>query len=233
MVCTVCGDTIEKGKAIAKLGHTYTKKVVKPTASKQGYTLCTCSVCGYSYKTSYTIAAPTAKLSNVASTGKIKLTWAKIAGADKYYIYRSTDSGKTYKYVTSTTKLTYTDSKATEGKKYYYKVKVVKVGESKNTLSAYSTAHYLTCDLARPTVKITTSKGDPKLSWAKVTGATKYEAYRATSKSGTYSKLTTTSKTSYTNTSAKAGKTYYYKVKAVCGTSAASAYSTVVSIKAK
>ena len=84
-------------------------------------------------------------------------------------------------------------------------------------------------------MKITTSSGHPKLSWAKVEGAKKYEVYRATSKSGTYTKISTTTKLSYTNTTAKAGKTYYYKVKAVCGASSYgnSAYSKVVSIKAK
>ena len=45
----------------------------------------------------------------------------------------------------------------------------------------------------------------------------------------------TTTKTSYTNTSAKAGTTYYYKVKAISKvrSTANSSFSTVVSIKAK
>ncbi|MBS1336740.1 MAG: hypothetical protein HP031_03875, partial [Oscillospiraceae bacterium] len=48
-------------------------------------------------------------------------------------------------------------------------------------------------------------------------------------------KMFTTSNLSYTNTSAKAGTTYYYKVKAISKVKsvANSVFSTVVSIKAK
>ena len=70
------------------------------------------------------------------------------------------------------------------------------------------------------------------LTWPKVTGAAKYEIYRATSKTGTYSRRSTITKTTYTNTNAEAGKTYYYKVKAI-KSGANSAYSTVDKIKAK
>ena len=65
--------------------------------------------------------------------------------------------------------------------------------------------------------------------------ADKYEVYRATSKTGTYSLLTTTTSTAVTNTKATAGKTYYYKVKAVDADKSAanSAYSVVASITSK
>ena len=84
-------------------------------------------------------------------------------------------------------------------------------------------------------MKITTSNGSPRLTWNAVTGAAKYEVYRATSKNGSYTKMFTTSNLSYTNTSAKAGTTYYYKVKAVSKvkSTANSAFSTVVSIRAR
>ena len=87
--------------------------------------------------------------------------------------------------------------------------------------------------LAKPTVKITTSNGKPKLSWNKVTGADKYYIYRSTD-GKTFKQYTTTTKTSFTNTGAKKNTKYYYKVKAVCSanSNANSAYSTVVSIKA-
>ena len=57
--------------------------------------------------------------------------------------------------------------------------------------------------------------GKPKITWTAVNAADKYYVYRATSKNGTYSYLGSTVNTHYTNTSAEAGKTYYYKVKAV------------------
>ena len=86
-----------------------------------------------------------------------------------------------------------------------------------------------------PSISCTASSGKPTLTWSAVSGAEKYEVWRATSSSGSYSKMYTTTSTSYTNTSAKAGTTYYYKVKAISGKSsyADSAYSVVKSIRAK
>ena len=83
-------------------------------------------------------------------------------------------------------------------------------------------------------VTIKLKSGDPRLTWEAVDGAVEYQIYRATSKSGDYKLIKTTTSTSFTNTSAKAGKTYYYKVKAIhSNASSNSAYSSVVSIKAK
>lgn len=52
------------------------------------------------------------------------------------------------------------------------------------------------------------------ISWNAVSGADKYQVYRATSKDGKYSLLFTTAKTTVKNTGLKSGKTYYYKVRA-------------------
>jgi fibronectin type 3 domain-containing protein len=52
-----------------------------------------------------------------------------------------------------------------------------------------------------------------KISWGSVGGATSYMLYRATSKSGPYTKIATLSSTSYMN-SVSTGTTYYYKVQA-------------------
>ncbi len=82
-------------------------------------------------------AAPSVKITT--ANGKPKLSWSAVSGADKYYIYRSTD-GKTYSYVTYTTKTSYTNTGAKKGTKYYYKVKAVKVVNGTNVASAYSNA---------------------------------------------------------------------------------------------
>ncbi len=175
-------------------------------------------------------AAPTVSISR--SGGKAKLSWKAVSGATKYWVYRSTD-GKKYTRVISTTKLSYTDSKSKSGTKYYYKVMAIAVVNNTNVGSAYSAIKTITTTLAKPTVKITTSNGKPKLSWSKVTGADKYYIYRSTD-GKKFSYLTYTTKLSFTNTGAKKGTKYYYKVKAICSanTNANSAYSAVVSIKA-
>ena len=75
-------------------------------------------------------------VSITTSNGKPKLTWKAVTGADKYYIYRSTD-GKTFNYWDSTTKPTYVNSGAKKNTKYYYKVKAVCASNS-NANSAQS-----------------------------------------------------------------------------------------------
>ena len=79
------------------------------------------------------------------------------------------------------------------------------------------------------------SSGKPIVKWTAVSGATKYDVYRATSESGAYTLKGTATTNSYTDTSATVGKTYYYKVKAYSstGTAYASAFSAAVSAKAK
>ena len=179
-------------------------------------------------------ARPVVKTDYWASTGKPYIKWTAVAGASKYYVYRSTSKDGTYEYIGYTTKTNYTDSKANAGYTYYYKVQAISSVKSKAN-SALSAAVTITCRCARPSVKITTSNGSPRLTWNAVAGASQYEVYRATSKNGSYTKMFTTSNLSYTNTSAKAGTTYYYKVKAVSKvkSTANSAFSTVVSIRAR
>ena len=77
-------------------------------------------------------------VSITTSNGKPKLTWKEVTGADKYYVYRSTD-GKNFSYWDSTTKTSYINSGAKKNTKYYYKVKAVCASNS-NANSAQSSA---------------------------------------------------------------------------------------------
>ncbi len=175
---------------------------------------------------------PSITLSTNSSTGKTKISWKAIDGAEEYKVYYATSKNGTYKRLTTTNKTYTTHTSAKAGTTYYYKVKAIHENSAAN--SAYSSYKYRTCDLPRPDVEIALKKGDPRLTWDKIDGARKYEIYRATSKDGKFTLLKTVTGTSFTNTSAKAGKTYYYKVKAIHSKSAAnSAYSSTVSIKAK
>ena len=213
-------------KANAGYIYYYKVKAVNANSIKSNYSATVAATCH--------CARPVVKPDYLISTGKPYIKWTAVSGASKYYVYRSGSSNGTYKYVGTTTATNYTDNKANAGYTYYYKVKAVsKVSSGAN--SYYSVVIGATCHCARPSVKITTSNGDPKLTWNAVTGASQYEVYRATSKNGSYTKMFTTSNLSYTNTSAKAGTTYYYKVKAVSKvkSTANSAFSTVVSIRAR
>lgn len=168
---------------------------------------------------------------HVASTGKNKLTWEPMEYASSYKVYRATSKDGTYKQIGVTNDDHYIDSTSKAGTTYYYKVKAAYYYEEGD--SAFSEIKTLTCDLARPVVTISLSNGKPKLTWKAITGAKEYKIYRRVGTSGDYTLMKTTTNLSYTNTSAVAGKTYYYKVMAIHEKSAAnSAYSAAKSITA-
>ena len=175
------------------------------------------------------LAQPTVTATNVASSGKVKLSWKTVDGATKYEVYRATSKSGTYSKLTTVTGTSVTNSSAVAGKSYYYKVRAL--CDNSAATSVYSAIVNRTCDLAQPVVTASNvaSTGKVKLSWKAVEGAAEYEVYWASSKDGSYTKIATVTGTSVTNSSAKVGKTYYYKVKAIHSNSAAnSVYSAIV-----
>lgn len=174
------------------------------------------------------VAQPVISLSNVASTGKIKISWNAVEGAEGYKVYRATSKNGTYQLLKTVTGTSLTNTSAEAGKTYYYKV--VALGPVSSANSADSAVKYRTCDVARPVISLSNvaSTGKIKISWNAVEGAVGYEVYRATSKNGTYKLLKTVTGTSLTNTSAEAGKTYYYKVVALGAASAANSADSAV-----
>ena len=174
------------------------------------------------------VETPKIKVSNVTSSGKLKIKWEKVSNAKEYQVYRATSKDGSYKKLTTTTKTSYTDKTAKVGKKYYYKVRT---SSETGVKSSYSAVISKLCKLGQPEVEVTNtaSSGKVKLTWEKVENASKYYVYRATSKDGKYTKVKSTASTSYTDSDAKVGKKYYYKVKAIYSdnTSANSAYSDI------
>ena len=179
-------------------------------------------------------AAPVVKIGNSSTSGKPMLTWNAVEGATSYRIYRSTAKGSGYSLLGTTTATSYTNTGAKAGTTYYYRVKACNdagLSPYSNIVSGQSKA--VTPKPSAPVVKIgnSSTSGKPMLTWNAVSGATSYKVYRATSQKGTYSLLGTVTATSYTNTGAKAGTTYWYKVKAV-NSAGESAYSNIVSGRA-
>ena len=160
-------------------------------------------------------ATPTVK---VASTtyNSVKLTWAAVAGATKYEIYRASTSTGKYTKLTDVSSASYTGSGLTTGKAYYYKVRAYRQVNGIKYYGGYSVAVKATPLPARPTglKAAKASSTSVKLTWAAVTGAMKYEVYRATSATGTYYKSTETTALSFVSGKLTKGKTYYYKVRA-------------------
>ena len=183
------------------------------------------------YTISAVPAAPVVTAGNSAVSGKPMLTWDAVDGATSYRVYRATSQNGPCRLLGSVTTTTYVNTGAKDGVTYYYKVTAVNdSGESafSNTVSGQNKA--VTPKPSAPVVKIGNSatSGKPMLTWNAVSGATSYKVYRATSQNGTYSLLGSVTTTTYVNTGAKDGVTYYYKVTAV-NDSGESAYSNIVS----
>ena len=64
--------------------------------------------------------------------GKAVVTWSKVSGGKKYYVYRSNKKKGGYKLIATTKKNSYTDKKVKKGKTYYYKI----VAKGTNPLKA-------------------------------------------------------------------------------------------------
>ena len=178
--------------------------------------------------------APVVKIGNSSTSGKPMLTWNAVYGATSYRIYRSTSKGSGYSLLGTVTTTSYTNTGAKAGMTYYYRVKACNdAGLSPYSNIVSGQVKSVTPKPAAPVVKIGNSatSGKPQLTWNAVSGATSYKVYRATSQNGTYSLLGTVTASSYTNTGAKAGTTYWYKVKAV-NSAGESAYSNIVSGRA-
>ena len=178
-----------------------------------------------------TLSAPTVT-GSTDSQGRPTLKWNAVTGAAKYEIYRSYSRDGSYSKYSTQTSTAYTNSSyLTSGTTYYYKVRALK---SDGTAGPYSAVVSVTCRLKLSAPSVTggnDSQGRPTLKWNAVTGAAKYEVYRSTSRSGTYTKYSTQTSTSYTNSSyLTSGTTYYYKVRALGSDGSYGPYSSVVSV---
>ena len=191
------------------------------------------SVVSVTYK--QTLPAPTVTGGNDAQ-GRPTLTWKVVTGAAKYEVYRARSKDGDYIKYSTVTGTSYTNTSYIEnGNTYYYKVRALKSDGTAGAWSSIVSVTYRaasTGTLSAPTVTGgNDSQGRPTLKWNAVTGAAKYEVYRARSKDGDYIKYSTVTGTSYTNTSyIENGNTYYYKVRALKSDGTAGAWSSIVSV---
>lgn len=93
--------------------------------------------------TVYTVPK-TPSISLSTSGQSVTVKWAKVTNATKYYVYYSTDGGKTYKKAGSSSSTSYKIPSLTKGKKVYVKVKSAKTIAGKEYLSPYSSAKTIT-----------------------------------------------------------------------------------------
>lgn len=209
-LATVTGTSYTDTSAVAGTTYWYKVKAIHPNANRLDSR--------YSDPDDRTCDLPrptNVKTTRSTSTGKVKISWNAVSGADKYELYCSTNGGSSWTKLTTITGTSVNHGSATVGTTYTYRVRAIDTGNS-SANSAYSSTVTGTAVCAQPVISVSNvaSTGKIKISWGKVTGASKYTLYIYDS-NGNLLKSTTTTSTALNHTSAVAGKTYTYKVKAI------------------
>lgn len=189
-------------------------------------------------KTPKQVKASVKTVNSVSSSkGKITVKWNRSYGATSYVVYRASTKNGSYKKVAVVTKNSYTDANVAKNKYYYYKV-AAKTGYA-DTVSPKSSSAYMMVPAEPENLKASYRKGKLKLTWTKNPRAKGYIIYRSAKKNSGYkriAKLTSNNKVSYTDKSAKKGRTYYYRIrvyKKISGKYYYSTYSTALKAKLK
>ena len=156
-------------------------------------------------------------LAATAGNAQVSLSWTASSGATSYNVKRSTVSGGPYAQLAVASGTTYVDASVTNGTKYFYVVSALdSAGESANSaeVSATPTAP----QTAPPTpinLQATAGNAQVALSWPASTGATSYNVKRSTTSGGPYTKISSPTIASYTDTGVINGTKYFYVVSAV------------------
>jgi len=161
---------------------------------------------------------------------KVQVTWIASSGATSYAVYRAASRRGTKVAIGTTSDTTYDDTTASVGRTYYYYVKASN-SNGASGLSAYNTGYRSDGKPSLPT-NVQASDGTyvdkVQVTWTASSGAASYTVYRAASRRGTKVAIGTTSDTTYDDTTASVGRTYYYWVTGtnVYGASGFSTYDT-------
>ena len=157
-------------------------------------------------------------ITSISSTTKqIKINFNKIEGAQRYTVYyKLVGSSDDWQVLGSTTGSSYTQKTQRPGVKFTYSVAAVMEKGSKKYAS-YKSASKNGQNLATPMLdSISSTKSGIKLSWGITPYATGYNIYRKNS-DGEFEKIAYVKgneTVSYTDKTAKKGKTYTYTVRA-------------------
>ncbi len=179
------------------------------------------------------LASPT--LSAAVSEGTVTLKWSKVDGAERYEVYQIAGTGKTL-LATIKGNTSYTHKVSKNNVTYQYVVTAV----SANAESAQSNPVSAKPRTVVPG-KVTNLSGMDgekcaALTWSKAANATSYYVYRYNSSKKKWTLIKNTTKTSYTDKSLKAGKTYKYRIAAVrtqLGESAVGSTTSTLSVSVK
>lgn len=140
----------------------------------------------------------------------VKITWKKVNGAAKYRVFRKNGSDK-WQMIGNTTAVSFTDSSVKSGKKYVYTVRCISK-DCKQFTSGYNKIGKSITYIESPKItKFESKSAGIKLTWNKVTGATKYRIF--VRKGDSWKTIGNTTGTTFTDTQVKVGSKYVYTVR--------------------
>ncbi len=161
------------------------------------------------------LSVPT-NLTASAGDTQVSLSWSAVSGATGYNVKRSTTTGGPYTTVTSSVYNSYTDSSVTNGTTYYYVVSAVNAGGESGNSNEVSATPQVAVPAAPTNLTATAGDSQVSLSWTASDTATSYNVKRASSTGGPYTSIANgITGTSYVDSTAVNGTTYYYVVSAV------------------
>ena len=161
----------------------------------------------------------------------LKLKWTKQGYADGYQICNS--NSKVVKTVKANSA---TITGLSAGKTYKYKVRsYVNNTDGTKSYGAFSSVLSTTTKLKTPTVKVVSkAKGQARISWSKVTGASGYEIYYKKSSKEKYKKLKTVNNPNIrvcTVRGMKSGDRAYFRIRAFRKNGSKKVYSSLNPLK--
>lgn len=161
-------------------------------------------------------AAPQGLKAVSASYNSLKISWAAVAGATGYAVYRYDGTQKKYVRIAAGSALNCLDQNRLCGGTYYYKIIAYRKMGSANVYGDPSAPTAGRPVPAAPSAFTASRAGSTsvKTSWSAVAGAHGYEVYRSATPTGGFTLAKTTSSLSFTQTGLTRSHTYYFKVRA-------------------
>ena len=220
--CSVCNAVIKAQETVPAKGHKYVDTVVKPTYTAKGYTLHKCSVCGESYKDTYTAKLTLAKVTSVKLGGRaadaLRINWTKNTSADGYIVemYQGNKWVRVAK-ITNNGTTTFRKAGLSASTVYKFRVKAYKMSGKTAVYGAYSaTVAASTNPSVMTGAKLGGRAADAlRINWSKNANADGYivEMYQG-NKWVRVAKITSNATTTYRASGLSASTVYKFRVRA-------------------
>lgn len=156
---------------------------------------------------------------NLGAESSVTLKWNEVDGAKSYNIYRKLDGDRDVEKIGSTETAEFTDTSAKLGHTYQYSVTQINSADIESTPSNEVTVKVFDENVQVPSqpsgvVLKKATEDAVTFHWNAIDDAVMYYVYRAKSAEGTYSLLSTTTESTFTD-SIQTTTNYFYKVSAV------------------